>query len=249
MQRFSLCLAMLACLAVSNKTEVASAQDPCCHCHRPVLRAAAFLVRGTVHLVTAPIRLLVHHHHCHGCYGYDCCYGGYGYEVYGDAGVGYGPAIGEEHVAPPHADVVFAAPFAAETLAVYQPIVEADAIGGLTADECRDAAGRAMAEGVGLYRRGDVAVARQYFDEASRLAPDMAAAWGLRGVAAAAAGDEAIAAECAQQVRLITASNDGERSNLYRTLAPVQGQSRVRFEQLVRNDSAVRSIEHLAGNP
>ncbi len=248
MRRLSLCLAVLACLVVGSEANVASAQDPCCR--RPVLRAAAFLVRGTVRLVTAPFRLLAHHHHGCGCYDCGCGYDGYGYGY--DAGWDYGQAGGYESFGPVPSEVVYSAPFAAPlptVMAVYEPIVAADAIDGMTAEACRAAAARAMSEGVNHYRRGEIEVARQYFDESIQLMPDMAAAWGLRGVAAAAANDEEVAAECALQVRLITADNAAERSHLYRTLSPVQGQSRVQFEQLVRHVDSRQSVENLAGNP
>jgi hypothetical protein len=230
MQRVGFAVAMSVSLTIMGSANLASAQEPCCHHHHhhPVLRAAAVAVRVTVHVALAPLKLLAHHHH-HGC---DDC--GYGYED----GVDYGPG-GLPHGAEP------IDPGLPPAEAVYAPIVAPELIAGLSDEECRAAAAQAISRGVSLYRQGEVAVAREYFHEAAVLTPDVAATWGLCGVAAAAANDQQIAAVCANHVRAITANNAAERSNLSRTLAPIQGNSRVAFELLVRNTDVRLPTESL----
>lgn len=231
----------------------ASAQEPCddCCCHRhPVLRGTAWVIRGAVHLVTAPVRLLAHHHHGCGCC-YDGCGDGCGSYPYGPNYPGaVGPAAPGQPVAPgqPAAPGEPVAPAAAVQHG-YVPVVSADSVSELSADDREVAAKQAIGRGISLYRSGEIEVAREYFREATVLAPDMAAGWGLCGIAAASAKDSQSAAECADRVREITATNSAERSQLYRLLAPIQGESRVAFEQLLRSAPEQNSLESLVSHP
>ncbi len=225
-------LSLMVTLAVSGRMRVASAQEPCC-CPHPVLRATAILVRGAVRVVTAPVRLLVHHHGC-GCDD-GCCY---------DVPIGYG--YGGEVAGPINPGITYSTPFAASSsLAIYTPVIDAEQLDKMSDEECRLGADEAIGRGLSLYRRGEISVARQYFHEATVLSPGMASAWGLCGVAAAAVNDQRVAALCAVQVREIIADNAGERSSLYRTLTPMQGNSRAAFEQLVRHNDALTPVENL----
>jgi hypothetical protein len=236
MRRVGIAVAMTVTLMMMGRANVASAQEPCCHRGHPVLRATAVVLRGAVHLALAPLRLLAHHHH--GCG--DC---GYVYE-YGDA-VGPGPGGAPHGAEPVEPGMLSPAGATPHEAAIYTPIVAPEAIDNLSAEECRAAAAQAISRGMNHYRRGELAVSREYFHEAAVLTPDVASTWGLCGIAAAAANDPQTAAICAERVRQLTANNTAERSNLYRTLAPIQGHSRAEFELLVRNTDARLPTESL----
>jgi hypothetical protein len=230
MRQFGLVVAVSLAMLVAGRANVAFAQDPCCHHpHHPILRATAVAIRGTVWVLMTPVRLVFHHHH-HGCCGYG----------YGDEGVvEYGPTD-----ALPAGEVV--APGAAAPAAVYAPIVNPESIDNLSAEECRTAAQQAIGRGLVAYRQGQIDVARAYFHEAAVLTPDAASTWALCGVAAAAADDAKTAAVCATHARLITAGDATQRSSMYKTLAPIQGKSRLAFEQLVNAVGADQSIQNIA---
>lgn len=247
MRSLYLALAMLITLTVGSRTATAhcgpccdSCCGPSCCCH-PVLAGGARLVRGALRLATAPVRWLAHHHCCHGCCG-GCCY-----DSCCDSGCGYGPYAGYDAGQALPAGAEQAAP--AVEAAVYTPVVSPENLESLTADQRLAAAQQAIAQGINLYRRGELEVAREYFNEATELTPEMAAAWGLRGVAASAAQETEVAAECANRVREITLENAAERSKLYRTLAPIQGNSRASFEQLVRSNDVRQPVEQIVRLP
>lgn len=231
MRQIGLVVAVSLTLLVAGRANVASAQEPCCHHrHHPILRATAVAIRGTVWVLMTPVRLVFHHHH-HGCCGYG----------YGDEGVvEYGPTDALPGGALPAGEAV------APAAAVYAPIVDPEKIDGLSAEECRTAAQQAIGRGLVAYRQGQIDVARAYFHEAAVLTPDVASTWALCGVAASAADDAKTAAVCATHVRLITTEDSSQRSAMYKTLAPIQGKSRVAFEQLVNAAGADQNIQNIA---
>lgn len=239
MPRFSIVMVFMAVLIAGGWANVAPAQEPCAP--RPILRASAMLVRGSVRLVTAPVRLLVCHH------GWGCgCHGGChaGYEVYGPqyATDYHGAALGATNTAS------LEAAWLNRPAAIYSPVVAADSIERLSSEDRRRFTELAIDRGIGQYRQGEFAVAGQYFCEATTLTPDMAAAWGMRGVAAAA-NDAELAAECAVRVAAISNADASERSRLYRRLAPMQGESRAAFELLVRNTNEQNPAQNIARLP
>ncbi len=136
------------------------------------------------------------------------------------------------------------------SVATYRPVVAAVSLQGLSEGERRLFAQEALDEGLKHYRQGDRNIALEYFTEATELTPDAATAWAYRGITSLDQNDNSVAKECAARVREIGNANPQARTQLYRALSPMQGQSRLAFEQLVpRSTSSDGNSDRVVRRP